>query len=154
MNNNVVITTRVVRTEKTEEVRDCLDQKLIRYFEELGYVPFLIPNFEDVASVEKFMNIIKPSLIVLSGGNNIAPALYGSTRTDILDVAVTRDRTEQELLRMASQRNLKVIGICRGMQMINVFFGGKLSIIKNEIASPCNHVAVTHPITIDKINFM
>lgn len=113
-----------------------------------------MPNYETVELVEKCVDAVNPSLIVLSGGNNISPLAYGSQRTDIRDVSVRRDAAERKLLSIALERDLKVLGICRGLQMINVYFGGKLCDLKNEVIAPLNHVAATHQITLEKITFM
>lgn len=149
MKKNVIISMRAVPSANSSEVRDCIDQKLVSYFEELGYLPFLMPNFQDVKRVEQFVKEVDPSLIVLSGGNNIAPSLYGSHRSDVGDISLVRDAAEKKLLDIAVKQKIKVFGICRGVQMINVYFGGKLIHIKNELNPSVNHVATTHQIVLN-----
>jgi gamma-glutamyl-gamma-aminobutyrate hydrolase PuuD len=65
--------------------------------------------------------------LVLSGGGDIDPSRYGEQPTAELDsVSVDRDQTEFEALRGALDRDLAILGICRGVQVMNVFLGGTL----------------------------
>ncbi len=65
--------------------------------------------------------------LVLSGGTDIDPAVYGAPRderTQKTDAA--RDRFELALVHAARAIDLPVLGICRGFQMLNVAYGGSL----------------------------
>jgi len=103
----VAITQRVSVVPEYGERRDCLDQAWPRFLAACGLVPLALPNVVEVA-VALFTDADVAGL-VLTGGNDLA-ALGGD--------APERDATENALLDLAESRGLPVIGVCRGMQMI------------------------------------
>jgi putative glutamine amidotransferase len=64
--------------------------------------------------------------LVFTGGADIDPGLYGEVPAGAVDCDSERDRLESEAWQTAERRSVPVLGICRGMQAINVFSGGKL----------------------------
>jgi gamma-glutamyl-gamma-aminobutyrate hydrolase PuuD len=64
--------------------------------------------------------------LLLAGGADVDPALYGEAVNGTAEIDPARDELELSAWREAARRSLPVFGICRGFQAINVFSGGKL----------------------------
>jgi putative glutamine amidotransferase len=65
--------------------------------------------------------------LMLAGGADIDPSSYGEpVHPETVDTVPERDRFEIALVRAAVERDMPVLGICRGMQLINVAYGGTL----------------------------
>jgi gamma-glutamyl-gamma-aminobutyrate hydrolase PuuD len=64
--------------------------------------------------------------LLLTGGGDIDPARYGQPNRGSEDIEPDRDELEALAWRAAAARDVPVLGICRGMQAINVFSGGAL----------------------------
>lgn len=124
----IVVTQRVEVVAGYGERRDCLDQQWTVLLEQLSMQCIPIPNrgragvFADLADG-----------IILSGGNDLAD-LPGGTNT-----APERDALERELVQTCLERGLPVLGVCRGLQFLNGFFGGNLTRI-------ADHAATRHPL--------
>lgn len=75
----------------------------------------------------KPVDIDQIDALVLTGGSDVNPALYGEERDPRTERSEdTRDRMELDLLKQAIARDLPVLAICRGLQLMNVFQGGSL----------------------------
>lgn len=64
--------------------------------------------------------------LVISGGDDIHPSLYGGETMPKADYDQPRDELEHGLIQYALERGLPMLGICRGYQLINVALGGTL----------------------------
>lgn len=118
---------------------DNLENNYVNYLEKFGIKLLIIPN----STKDVFSYFEEPSIsgIILSGGNDINPELYGEKRVNGLAVSKERDSIEKKMLEIAIKKKLPVLGICRGMQFINVFFKGKLTNVEGHVAK--NHIVKT-----------
>lgn len=127
------ITQRVESVPGYHEIRDCLDQQWSILLQELDILLIPIPN--QLSNPELFFEAIGMNGFILSGGNDIASA-PGAT-----NFSLARDLTERKILDYAFEKKLPLFGVCRGIQMMNVYLGGTLTRVEN-------HVATRHQVTI------
>lgn len=80
--------------------------------------------------------------LIISGGADVDPAAYGGDRSDpvIRDIDPVRDQNELTALDAALDAGLPVLAICRGLQLVNVAFGGTLfADLKRDLDGPVVH---------------
>jgi len=93
--------------------------------EAAGHVPIVIGLTTDTNRLTKA--VAKVDALLLTGGEDVAPARYGAVRSAHCGtVNERRDAYDFALVAAARERRIPIAGICRGMQLINVAFGGTL----------------------------
>ncbi len=102
-----------------------MNQTYVRTLENLGALPVMIPLHMTDATLRGTFERLDG--LFLPGGEDIDPANYGTERHPLLGATdKERDRTELLLTRWAIEAGMPVLGVCRGVQMINVACGGNL----------------------------
>lgn len=97
-----------------------------------GGLPILLPNLtapDQVAQLVGAHDDASGGLLdglILTGGGDLDPQGYGQGLDGSDGIDPARDTFETQLVRQAHQRGIPVLGICRGIQVINVAFGGTL----------------------------
>jgi putative glutamine amidotransferase len=90
-----------------------------------GGTPIVIPPFDSTTHLKEYIDLV--DALVLSGGEDVAPASYGENKViELENINPDRDRWEISLFNEAYQAEIPILGICRGMQLINVSLGGSL----------------------------
>lgn len=105
----ILISQRRDNVPNREEVRDGLDVKFASIFFDLGYLP--IPLCSELCDAAGYIEALEPDAILISGGNDIGEQ-------------PKRDTLESRLLDYAKEKQIPVLGICRGTQFINQYCGG------------------------------
>jgi gamma-glutamyl-gamma-aminobutyrate hydrolase PuuD len=119
----VAITQRVSVVPAYGERRDCLDQAWTKFLTNCGLLPVLLPNVTEAALA--LCEGARIAGLVLTGGNDLA-VLGGD--------APERDAVENALLDLAERRGIPVLGVCRGMQVIQQRFAIPLRRVKGHVS--------------------
>ena len=94
--------------------------------QDAGGLPYLLP-VDRLATEEPELFLDGLDGLMLAGGADIDPASYGTEREPAtVDTCPERDEFEIALARAAIERDMPLLGICRGMQLLNVALGGTL----------------------------
>lgn len=95
----------------------------VRAVETAGGRPLVVPPQED--AVEETLDALDG--VIFSGGADLDPDIYGARRhPETTGLRPDRDAAEMALMKAALARDMPVLAICRGMQLLNVARGGDL----------------------------
>jgi putative glutamine amidotransferase len=111
------------KTDVSEYSEDL--QAYIDAAELAGGVPMLLPLITDEAGANEWLEEI--DALIMTGGEDIDPSYYNEKAdANLEDVNSERDQSDYILLTAALEKNMPVLAICRGHQMLNVVCGGSL----------------------------
>lgn len=132
---------RTFSTGSYVEHRDGLAQDWARFLEKLEYIPIFIPN--SLSKVDDFLSNLSLDMIILTGGGDCPVQLETATN----DIQNKRNFTEKALIEYCVANKIPLLGVCRGFQLINTYFGGTTT---KGIASTeqitINHVSSEHKV--------
>ncbi len=119
---------------------DSLEREYVDFLGGMGFEVFPVSNF--AADAVGFVAAVEPELVVLTGGGIIQAEAYrypvSGWHQD------ERDRMEDELIRVALEAGIPLLGICRGMHKLNALFGGKVSGF-DDLPAP-REIGALHPV--------
>ncbi|MDO5399261.1 MAG: gamma-glutamyl-gamma-aminobutyrate hydrolase family protein [bacterium] len=106
---------------------------------EAGGTPVMLPLTDDINIIRQMAD--KCSGFLFTGGQDVSPLLYGETPIPQCgECSTERDKMEKSLLERAIELNKPILGICRGIQLINAVLGGTLyQDLPSQINSPLEH---------------
>lgn len=132
-----------------------LRARYIRAIEELGGIPLILPLVADAAARRRLLDGLD-GLLLTGSGPDLPPRLYGERqRYKFPLVSERRANFELELVHQARARDLPLLGICGGMQTVNVACGGSLfQDIPSQVRNALDHrqktkaTRVAHPVAV------
>ena len=111
-----------------------------------GGTPFIIPCYDDADTLINTLE--KLDGILLTGGADINPLFLGEEPVkELHGINPRRDRQELLLTRLAADRQIPILGICRGIQTMNAAFGGSLY---QDIHSQMEGIRIKHSQELDR----
>jgi putative glutamine amidotransferase len=106
-----------------EEETALIPAAYVRAIEAAGGRPLLVPPSTD--GIDETLDRLDG--LLFSGGSDLDPELYGQeVHAETNEIVPERDRAEIALLRAALERDMPVLAVCRGSQVLNVALGGDL----------------------------
>lgn len=109
---------RLDKIGKHNELRENIDARFINLLQRLNFIPILIPS--KINNINLFLNKASLDGFILSPGG------------DPFENTI-RKKNEHKLIKYSIQKKKPILGICRGAQVLNIFFGGKLKRVKNHV---------------------
>lgn len=133
-----------------------LRARYIRAIEELGGIPLILPLVAGSSARRRLLDRVD-GLLMTGSGPDLPPSLYGERqRYKFPLVSERRADFELELVRQSRMRELPMLGICGGMQAINVACGGSLfQDIPAQVPNAMDHrqktkaIHVSHAVTVE-----
>lgn len=104
------------------EFRDVYDTMWVELLESIKFIPYPIPN--SIKNLNLWMKKSKLDGIILTGGNDL------SYLNEAVNPSLKRDELEFSLINYCINYKIPLLGVCRGMQIINYFFNGSLTNLK------------------------
>jgi gamma-glutamyl-gamma-aminobutyrate hydrolase PuuD len=141
----VVVVSR--RTARKDKLIDYVGELHLELLIHLRTLPIIVPVVEGTpACLQQYTEHMDGLLLV--EGDDVEPKRYAARKANFQYLEKThplKDEIEIRLLRHALRRNIPVLGICRGSQLLNVVNGGTLyGDVQKENRSPRHHIDYDH----------
>ena len=102
-----------------------INEKYLMAVTDSGGIPSILYPSTDESTLKQIANTFDG--LIFCGGGDIAPKYYGEAdEGEIKNICTIRDEFEMRLFNVFFETRKPILGICRGMQIINVFLGGNL----------------------------
>lgn len=118
----IAVTQRVDIYKNIQERRDAVSQEWTMLADACGFIPVFLPNNLQMSKI--ILENMDISGILLTGGNT--PIIYGGD-------APERDELEKYLIDYAIDKDIPLLGVCRGMHMLLGHFGTKLERVEGHV---------------------
>lgn len=126
MNPIVGITSwkRKLETVDESDMLQTLSNYYIDSMIDAGMTPLMFPSSLVAEMAEPLVDLVEG--VIISGGDDIDPSTYSEVNTASVRVNMEADRFEIAVVEAARRQDKPVLAICRGLQLLNVAFGGTL----------------------------
>jgi len=105
--------------------RDYVNNNYIECVESAGGIPIILPVTSEDDNIERYIGLV--DAIILSGGHDMDPVHYGEELMPESEMPHRkRDYFDIKLIEYALKKDIPILGVCRGMQILNVYFKGSL----------------------------
>jgi putative glutamine amidotransferase len=127
---------------------DVLESSLVQYFTALGITLYPVSNFS--GSLDNFLGGVMFEGLILSGGGDVNPECIDADQEMVFRHFPEREEVERCLIRKMIEKKMPVLGICHGMQLLNCYFGGRLTADIHSHEDEYRKPGSNHPIHIEK----
>ena len=118
------ITQREIRLDKQKETYDSLDQNWFRFTDKCGIDLTVVPN--KILNINNFIKKNRIKGFIFSGGGPITKNL-GLDKKKNNNINAYRDIAETRIFKICKEKKIPILGVCRGMQSINILLNGGLT---------------------------
>lgn len=129
----------LIPSYKTEEDRQAVNMRYLRAVLQAGGAPFVLPLCTDAETIKRFAQLCDG--VLFTGGDDVHPRYYGCCLHEHCGTLTPiRDSFEIAFANEFLKSDKPFLGICRGIQLINVVYGGTLyQDISAEYKAECSH---------------
>lgn len=123
--------------------------------EAAGGIPVMLALTEDESTIKQLADSFDGFLF--TGGHDVSPGLYGEEKlAECAECSIARDNFERTLFKYVLEADKPVLGICRGIQLINVLLGGSLyqDIPTQYLTETKHHMAPPYNRTVHEVNII
>lgn len=123
----VGITQRVMKHPRYNEMMDCLDINWTKFLTSIDILPVPL-SLAPASSAEGIWKTLELDGLILSGGNTLVA--YADSTDNPECLSPERDAFEKALLKAALSTGKPILGVCRGLQVINTYYSGQLTKVR------------------------
>ena len=120
----VGITQRIMKHPRYDEMMDCLDINWAKFMISIDILPVPL-SLVAASAADDLWKTLELDGLILSGGNTLVEC--ADPTAELASASPERDAYENALLKSALSTRKPILGVCRGMQVINAYFKGQLT---------------------------
>ena len=127
LNKIIGVTNKIMKHPNYNEYLDCLDLKWSDFLLSNQFLPVSLSNLK-ANVIEKQIINLNIEGVILTGGETPSKKNFGPKhKIDFKNYTFIRDLYEINLIKICIKRNIPILGVCRGLQLINLYFGGQIN---------------------------